>query len=133
MDHLTPERRSANMRAVRDRDTQPEKLVRCLSHALGYRFRLRSDALPAKPDLVFPSRRKAIFVHGCFWHGHKCKRGTMPKTRTEFWRAKIAGNSKRDSKDLLRLKAVGWRSLVIWECETKQPEKLARRLRQFLR
>jgi DNA mismatch endonuclease (patch repair protein) len=132
MDHLTPERRSANMSAVKCRNTQPEMLVRTLSHRMGYRFRLHYSALPGKPDLAFPARRKAIFVHGCFWHGHTCKRGTRPKTRADFWRRKITGNAARDARQIAMLKAAGWRSLVVWECETKKAERLCARLRLFL-
>ncbi|MGB8768255.1 MAG: DNA mismatch endonuclease Vsr [Candidatus Korobacteraceae bacterium] len=133
MDNLSTQRRSANMRAVRSCDTQPERVVRRVSHGLGYRFRLHVDSLPGRPDLVFAGRRKVIFVHGCFWHHHSCKHGAQtPKTNTAFWTTKIAKNVKRDAETLLRLKAAGWRSLVVWECETKTQERLAARLRRFL-
>jgi DNA mismatch endonuclease (patch repair protein) len=133
MDNLSTERRSANMRAVRSRNTQPEKLVRRVSHGLGYRFRLHVSSLPGRPDLVFPGRRKVIFVHGCFWHHHNCKHGSQtPKTNTAFWETKIAGNVRRDAENTKRLKREGWRCLVVWECETKRQDKLASRLRRFL-
>jgi DNA mismatch endonuclease (patch repair protein) len=133
MDNLSTECRSANMRAVRSRDTQPEKLVRRLSYGLGYRYRLHTASLPGKPDLVFPGRRKVIFVHGCFWHRHNCKHGLQrPKTNTAFWAAKIAGNVRRDAENCKRLKREGWRWLIVWECETKRQDKLASRIRRFL-
>jgi DNA mismatch endonuclease, patch repair protein len=121
------------MRAVKSRDTTPERLVRQVSHGMGYRFRLHRKDLPGKPDLVFPSRRKVIFIHGCFWHGHKCKRGSQkPKTNAIFWATKIAGNVRRDAEQLRRLNKSGWRCLVIWECETKKKDRLASRLLRFL-
>ncbi|MGH9513070.1 MAG: very short patch repair endonuclease [Terriglobales bacterium] len=133
VDNLSSELRSANMRAVRSRDTRPEKLVRRISHRMGYRFRLHASTLPGRPDLVFPSRHKAIFVHGCFWHRHPCKHGSQrPKTNAAFWTMKIDGNVERDAENFKRLRKAGWRSLVVWECETKQPEKLASRIRRFL-
>jgi len=132
-DTLSKKQRSANMRAVKSRDTKPETLVRRMSHGMGYRFRLHRKDLPGSPDLVFPSRRKVIFVNGCFWHGHKCRRGSQtPKTNTAFWKAKIAGNVRRDTEQLMRLNESGWRCLVVWECETKKQDRLASRLRRFL-
>src|SRR3990172_320297 len=108
MDNLSPKLRSANMRAVKGRNTRPEKLVRRLLYALGYRFRLHSPSLPGKPDIIFPGRRKVIFVHGCFWHRHKCKRGLQrPKTNTAFWVKKLTGNAKRDAQNLTQLKDAG--------------------------
>src|SRR5262245_58367335 len=105
--------RSRIMRAVKDRDTGPEKTVRRIAHGMGYRFRLHRSDLPGKPDLTFPSRRAVIFVHGCFWHGHGCKRGArVPKANQSYWTAKIARNATRDSVSLARLKAIGWRALV---------------------
>ncbi|MFD1702847.1 very short patch repair endonuclease [Methylopila henanensis] len=127
----TPERRSAVMRAVKGRDTGPEMAVRRAAHALGYRFRLHRKDLPGRPDLVFPSRRKAIFVHGCFWHGHDCARGARtPKTNADYWRAKIARNMARDERVKAELAALGWETLTIWECELKRD--LADRLAVFL-
>lgn len=121
------------MRAVRDRDTKPEMLVRKMVHRLGYRYRLHRADLPGKPDLVFPSRRKVIFVNGCFWHGHDCKRGARtPKTNTDYWINKVARNLDRDSANLKELRMIGWRPLVIWECELKDSSKLKQRLRRFL-
>ena len=132
-DTLSKEQRSANMRAVKSRDTKPEKVVRQMSHTMGYRFRLHRRDLPGTPDLVFPSRRKVIFVHGCFWHGHKCRKGKQPpKTNAAFWEMKIAGNVRRDSQQLRRLKKAGWLSLIVWECEIRKPARLTSRLRRFL-
>lgn len=132
-DPLSPERRSAQMRTVRGQDTRPELIVRRLAHRLGYRFRLHRRDLPGSPDLAFPSRRKVVFVHGCFWHGHSCKRGArMPASNADYWRAKLARNVERDAAALERLATLGWRALVIWECELKDEGDLALRLRGFL-
>ena len=109
------------MRAVKCKDTAPEMVVRRLVHSLGYRYRLHRRDLPGKPDLVFGPRRKVIFVHGCFWHGHTCKRGNrQPKTNADYWRKKIQVNKERDKSTLEELRARGWEILVVWECETKQ-------------
>lgn len=121
------------MSRVHSKNTKPELFVRSLAHRLGYRHRLHRADLPGKPDLVFPSRKAVVFVHGCFWHGHDCKRGARkPKTNAEYWRAKIGRNVERDDATLTALEAMGWRALVIWECETKDAAAVARRLRDFL-
>jgi DNA mismatch endonuclease (patch repair protein) len=128
-------KRSAIMRAVKSADTQPERIVRAAVCALGHarRYRLGGRGLPGKPDLVFSAQRKAIFVHGCFWHGHDCKRGARaPKDNADYWRAKIARNRARDEASLAALKADRWRSLVIWECETRDAARLSKRLARFL-
>ena len=126
-DVFDSEKRSAVMRAVKSKDTAPELKVRRAAHALGLRFRLGRDDLPGKPDLVFPSRRVALFVHGCFWHGHACARGArMPQTNRAYWQAKIARNMARDRLSLASLRKLGWKPAVIWECETKDAEKLSR-------
>ena len=118
-DVFTPEQRSAVMRAVKSRDTGPELKVRSAAHALGLRFRLRRNDLPGKPDLVFPKHGLALFVHGCFWHGHDCPRGARtPATNAAYWTAKIARNVARDAACIKALKAAGWRAATIWECET---------------
>ena len=115
---MTDPARSAVMRAVKGRDTKPEITVRRAAHALGYRFRLHRKDLPGSPDLVFPSRKKVVFVHGCFWHGHDCARGARtPKTNAEYWRAKIARNVVRDARVERELAALGWAVLTIRECE----------------
>lgn len=129
--------RSRVMSAVRQKDTKPEMIVRRLVHGMGYRYALHRKDLPGKPDLVFASKRKVIFVHGCFWHGHtkkSCTRSRVPKTRVEFWRAKIERNAARDATVQKMLRDAGWRILAVWECETgtKQRCLLARKLRNFL-
>lgn len=123
------------MGAVKSRNTAPERNVRSLVCALGYarRYRLNGAKLPGKPDLVFSAMRKAIFVHGCFWHGHDCKRGARaPKDNAVYWRAKIARNVVRDHAALKTLHADGWRTLVIWECELRDRAAVASRLSAFL-
>lgn len=121
------------MRAVKSRDTVPELTVRRLLHGMGYRYRLHRKDLPGKPDVVFGPRRKVIFVHGCFWHGHSCKRGSrMPKTNAEYWRTKIARNVERHSTQVKELAAKGWSSLTLWECELADTETAAERLGAFL-
>lgn len=125
--------RSENMRQIRSKDTGPELKVRSLTHRLGFRFRLHRKDLPGKPDLVFPSRNKIIFVHGCFWHGHACPEGLRkPKSNRSYWIPKIAKNRQRDAESISRLRAAGWDVLVIWECEIKEQESLAKMLIEFL-
>lgn len=132
MDTRTEEQRRRIMQAVRSRDTGPEMLVRRLLHRMGYRYRLHRKDLPGKPDIVFSSRRKVIFVHGCFWHSHGCSKGRPPKSRLDFWRPKLRENSRRDARNEAALRALGWNVLVIWQCETSDLEALAQRLRRFL-
>ena len=133
MDTLTSEERSERMSRVRGKDTKPEMLVRRLVHGLGYRYRLHRRDLPGNPDMVFPSRCKAIFVHGCFWHRHpNCKLARIPKSRRDFWVPKLEGNRKRDLANEKRLREMGWEPMVIWECETKDAESLANRITLFL-
>jgi len=125
--------RSATMRAVRSANTRPEMIVRSMAHRLGFRFRLHRKALPGCPDLVFPVRRKVIFVNGCFWHGHDCPRGARtPKTNVIYWQTKIANNRLRDASAQADLATAGWAALVVWECETRSPETLRVRLLSFL-
>jgi DNA mismatch endonuclease (patch repair protein) len=125
--------RSRTMRAVKGKNTKPEWIIRKLLHATGYRYRLYAKELPGKPDLVFPSRRKVIFVHGCFWHGHTCARGDrQPKTNAEYWSAKVSRNRERDVQHLAALRAGGWQTHVVWECQIEKPGLLAR-LKRFLR
>jgi DNA mismatch endonuclease (patch repair protein) len=107
------------MARIRSKNTKPELIVRRLAHALGYRFRLHRRDLPGKPDLVFPRRRCVIFVHGCFWHGHGCRLSSRPKTNSDFWADKIAGNRARDARHVEELRKQGWQVEVIWECETR--------------
>lgn len=129
----TPEAlRSRTMRAVRSKDTQPEWIVRRQLHAAGYRYRLHVDELPGKPDLVFPGRSKLIFVHGCFWHGHHCKRGDrLPRTNTAYWTAKIKRNRDRDLRHAAMLRRHGWGVLIVWECQVRKPG-IVKRMRRFL-
>lgn len=132
-DVFSKDKRSWIMSRVRGKDTSPEKIVRSLAHRLGYRFRLHRSDLPGKPDVAFPSRRKVIFVHGCFWHGHNCLRGDRkPKSNVEYWRKKIERNKERDRENRKRLKKLGWVSLVIWECHIKDQEKLTATIIDFL-
>ena len=131
VDVFSPAQRSAVMRAVKSRDTRPELTVRSAAHALGLRFRLRRDDLPGKPDLVFPKHKLALFVHGCFWHGHACPRGArMPASNALYWRTKIARNVARDVAVIAALQALGWRARTIWECETKDIKALSGLIRR---
>lgn len=135
-DVFSAEKRSAVMRAVKSSDTGPERAVRAAARALGFgrRYRLNRADIAGKPDLTFASLRKLIFVHGCFWHGHACKRGARaPKDNAAYWRAKIARNRARDAAVRAALKRDGWATLVIWECETRDVEKLSAKLARFLR
>ena len=121
IDTVSPQR-SAQMALIRGRDTKPEKLVRKALHGAGLRFRLHDKQLPGKPDIVLPSRKIAIFVHGCFWHRHKsarCKLARLPKSRLDFWLPKLEGNAERDKKAQAALRANGWRVIVVWECELR--------------
>lgn len=133
-DHISPNRRSENMRRIHSADTKPEMVVRRCAHALGYRYRLHRRDLPGCPDLVFPRHRAVVLVHGCFWHAHTCKRGgRIPKTNVEYWSKKIARNVERDSTSQAALEAAGWRTLVVWECEARDAEQVSLRLDQFLK
>lgn len=121
------------MSIIRSKDTKPEMLVRSMVHRLGYRFRLHKADLPGKPDLVFASRKKIIFIHGCYWHGHeKCRKGQLPKSNLEYWQPKIEGNKKRDKKNYKILKAADWKILTIWQCELKKLETVKKRIVKFL-
>jgi DNA mismatch endonuclease, patch repair protein len=132
-DHVDREKRSLIMAAVHSQDTKPELAVRKIVHRLGYRYRLHDPKLPGRPDLVFALRRKAIFVHGCFWHRHTgCRYTTTPKTRTVFWEAKFSSNVSRDRRTRHELKKMGWEVLTVWQCELKNQRKLTERLDEFL-
>ena len=135
MDKISPERRSLNMARIRSKDTRPELLVRRLVYRMGFRYRLHRRDLPGKPDLVFASRRKAIFVHGCFWHAHdspKCPDRRPVKSNVEYWSPKLARNRERDAQHVTALRTDGWRVLTLWECELNDTARLAKVLRRFL-
>lgn len=133
MDRLAPGRRSWLMSRVRGKHTMPEMIVRRSAHSLGYRFRLHRRDLPGSPDLVFPGRKAVVFVHGCFWHRHRgCKKATSPKSREEFWQGKFDRNIRRDEENVAKLAELGWRVMVVWECETKDANTLQSSLRAFL-
>lgn len=135
MDRLTPERRSENMRRIKSKDMKPELAVRRLVHALGYRFRLHRSGLPGKPDLVFAGRRKAIFVHGCFWHQHAeagCKLVRKPSSNTSYWGPKLERTIARDKANEAALAAAGWQVLTLWECGLRDADALAEQLKDFL-
>lgn len=132
MDTRTPQQRRQIMQAVKSKDTTPELVVRRLLFGMGYRFRLHRRDLPGTPDIVFVSRRKALFVHGCFWHAHGCARGRPPQSRPEYWLPKLQANVNRDRAKIDSLRTNGWEALVVWECETKDRERLSAVLRQFV-
>jgi len=129
MDRISPEKRSEIMSRIKGKDTKPELVVRRLLHRMGYRFRLHRKDLPGKPDVVLPKWRTVVFVHGCFWHGHDCPRGSGPATNAEFWREKIRRNKERDERATAELEAAGWAVKTVWECELKNPEALLPKLR----
>lgn len=132
-DVFSKDTRSQIMRQVRGKDTKPELIVRSFIHRLGFRFRLHKKNLPGKPDLVFSSRHKVVFVHGCFWHGHKCRRGNrMPKSNAEYWQNKIKKNVQRFLRQKRDLKKLGWEALVIWECQIGDLKKLRKKVLNFL-
>jgi DNA mismatch endonuclease (patch repair protein) len=116
--------RSRMMSGIRGRDTGPERLIRSALHSLGFRFRLHSKSVPGRPDLVLPRYGAAVFVHGCFWHGHDCSLFRLPSTRRQFWRAKIRRNAERDVEVALQLEQLGWRHLTIWECAFRGPGQI---------
>jgi DNA mismatch endonuclease, patch repair protein len=126
--------RSRIMRSIRKKDTKAELTVRSAVHALGYRFRLHRRDLPGSPDLILPRRRKVIFVHGCFWHQHPgCRKATVPRKRVDYWGPKLERNVARDARALVDLQALGWETLVLWECELPDDKALRSRLRAFIR
>lgn len=132
-DSLTAAERSERMALIHGRDTKPEMKVRRLVHGMGFRYRLHRRDLPGVPDLVFPSRRKVIFVHGCFWHQHaRCTQYRQPKTKLDFWEPKLRENKLRDARHRKALTRLGWESLVVWECQLKRLDRLAARLQRFL-
>ena len=133
-DRVPREVRSKIMSAVPTKHTTTEKFVRALLTREGYRYRLHDPRLPGTPDIVFPGRRRAIFVNGCFWHGHVgCSKGRLPKSRVDYWAPKIRRNIENDEKNMLAHKDLGWRTLVVWQCELRDPALLTKRLKQFLK
>lgn len=132
MDTRTPAKRSEIMSSVRSKDTSTEMAVRRIVFGLGFRYRLHAKSLPGRPDLVFPSKRKVVFVHGCFWHGHACPKGRAPKSRPNYWLPKIEANRRRDADQVTKLRAAGWRALVVWQCELKSQQRLTKRVQRFL-
>ena len=131
-DNLSPERRSQNMARIRRGDTLPEMTVRRLLHRLGYRYVVHYRGLPGSPDVAFPRRRKVIFVHGCFWHQHACRRGTRPTSNRDFWNRKLDRNVVRDQQNRYQLEQDDWSILIIWECEVEDTDRLTQRLIEFL-
>lgn len=131
-DTRSPEQRRRIMQAVKSKDTGPEWAVRRVLFAKGYRYRLYPKTLPGRPDVAFPARKKAIFVHGCYWHGHGCAKGRLPKSRLDYWGPKIEENKRRDARKIAELEAMGWRTTVVWECEIKDMASLEARLVAFL-
>ena len=131
-DPLTKDERSERMSRIRSADTKPEMVVRRIVHRMGYRYRLHAKGLPGNPDLAFKARRKVIFVHGCFWHQHGCRQYRMPRTRTDFWDPKLQTNKTRDAKVQRELRELGWKVLIVWECEIKDLVGLQERITAFL-
>ena len=133
-DFMTPQQRSCAMSKVRGQGTGIEKCVRSLLHRMGFRFRLHAADIPGKPDIVLPRHKTVIFVHGCFWHQHPgCSKSKRPVTRAEFWAKKLDDNMRRDESNIGLLESLGWRVIVVWECETRNPDQLASRLNEELR
>lgn len=131
-DKVSKQQRSLNMSQIRSQDTTPEIIVRSVLHRLGFRFRKNVNGLSGKPDIVLPKYKTVIFVHGCFWHQHrKCKRSTVPKSNVEYWKPKLAGNTRRDKQHSIELQSLGWKVAVIWECEIKGTEKLIKKINRL--
>lgn len=132
-DTRTPDQRRRIMQSVGVRDTGPERTVRSVLHRAGFRFRLHRRDLPGKPDIVLPAKRLVVFVHGCFWHGHGCSKGKLPKSRLDYWGPKIAANAARDKRSVRALTKLGWRSLTVWQCELADPKFADKLQRKVLR
>jgi DNA mismatch endonuclease (patch repair protein) len=132
-DVFAPEKRSWLMSHIKGKNTKPEIKVRKMIYSMGYRYRLNVKELPGKPDIVLRNRRKVIFVHGCYWHGHKdCSRAHRPSSNIDFWNDKIEANMRRDEKVIRELKAAGWSVFIVWECQLRHAEEVEKRLRDFL-
>ncbi len=133
-DIFTPEKRSNIMSKIKGKNTKPEMTVRSTLHRMGYRYMIHDKILPGSPDIVLSRHKKIIFVHGCFWHGHAgCKRAAMPESNFEFWNKKISRNIERDNSTERELRSFGWQVLIIWQCQTKDPDALRMILRQYMR
>ena len=132
-DTRTPEQRSRIMKSVKTENTGPEWGVRRILHALGFRYRLHPKNLPGRPDIVFPARKKAVFVHGCFWHNHGCGKGQAPKSRLDYWAPKLMANRDRDLRKAAQLEALGWSVMTVWQCELANQDSLVVKLTDFLK
>lgn len=134
MDKLNQDQRSYCMSQIRGKNTKPEMIVRSITYKLGFRYRLHYQKLPGKPDLVFPSRKEVIFVHGCYWHRHTCRKGkSIPATNTEMWMEKLKRNKERDKENRKELRKLGWEVLTIWECQIKNTKKLINRIENYIK
>ena len=134
VDVLTKKQRSYNMSQIRSKNTSPEIIVRSLVHRMGYRYALHRSDLPGHPDIVLVKYKKIIFVHGCFWHMHRCRYGrVIPATRTKFWQNKRRGNVERDKRNLKNLHLLGWKIIIIWECQTRKVKQLKGRILNFIK
>lgn len=133
MDRVSKAVRSRIMASVRTHNTGAERVVRSLVHRMGYRYSLVRSDLPGKPDLVFVSRRKVLFVNGCFWHGHSCRYGRLPKSRIDYWRTKIEANRVRDRRQVNELRKAGWGVMIVWQCQLKKRGAVSARIEEFLR
>lgn len=132
-DTLSPKERSERMSRIRGKDSAPEMKLRRLVHGMGFRYRLHVKELPGKPDLVFPSKHAVIFMHGCFWHRHEgCKLARLPKSKLDFWKTKLEANKERDLLHQRQLQNLGWRVLVVWECEMSDMDHVSAIVRGFL-
>lgn len=127
-DTFSPAKRSWVMAQIRGKDTEPERRVRSILHANGFRFRLHRADLPGKPDIVLPRHRIAVYVHGCFWHGHRCQKGRRPGTNKTYWNEKLERNIARDASNARKIRALGWQRIVVWSCELRNAERLERRM-----
>lgn len=133
VDRISREHRSWNMSRIRGTDTTPERLVRSALHRLGFRFRLSKSRLPGRPDVVLPRHRTVVFVHGCFWHRHRdCRFAYTPKSNLRFWERKFAENVERDRRTTRKLRSLGWKVVTVWECETRDRDRLLRRLERLM-